>query len=440
MTRALLGTAPAGTTNAVRWEDVLAQNTATLPTNGWYLPSANTLGVATNGVHRGTISSVGEWMINASTAAVNTGSVSLSAAGSQGNWAGAYYGSSVTGKSNGMYIAAGTNASDQCFTCYNQAYGGLFQVLGNGAITAYGSLTVAGAVTLSSSISVAAPIVRSQTTGGYLSGNFNSVETVGTTAGMIYSIGPGYAGAGSGNYPLYAVNGLYGVGYTYSTCPNGSSGSATIATTTLSPANWGLYVASGGKASIFLNSDNGGGYFTGPLSSTSANFSQNVVIAAPSSGSALAINSSAYAWGNNITALDIGGGALASYNGAQEVRIDSNLYFDGTNWRYKASGLGTDFDSSGGGFTWSTAPSGSAGAVATLSPVMTLSNAGDLAIKGKWGCNGAIVQPASAGWGTPTGLIAPPANFSATAATIAQTNQAIAWIIALLKNVGIFTT
>lgn len=45
---------------------------ATIPANGWYLPSANTLSVATNTVQRGTISSTGNWVINAPTAGTST--------------------------------------------------------------------------------------------------------------------------------------------------------------------------------------------------------------------------------------------------------------------------------------------------------------------------------------------------------------------------------
>ena len=65
--RALLGVAPSIPTSEVRWQDLLAQNTSTMPTNGWYLPSANTLGVATNGVQRGLIGSTGGWQIGAPT-------------------------------------------------------------------------------------------------------------------------------------------------------------------------------------------------------------------------------------------------------------------------------------------------------------------------------------------------------------------------------------
>ena len=38
-----------------------------LPQNGWYLPSANNLGVASNGVSRGSISSAGNWTVAAPT-------------------------------------------------------------------------------------------------------------------------------------------------------------------------------------------------------------------------------------------------------------------------------------------------------------------------------------------------------------------------------------
>ncbi len=97
----------------------------TLPTNGWYLPSANTLGVATGGVSRGTISSAGNWSHVATSTSSTVGGYGLTVQAPN-----------TASASFGLLVLAGTNASDEALQVLNAAASSsLFSVQGNGAIS-----------------------------------------------------------------------------------------------------------------------------------------------------------------------------------------------------------------------------------------------------------------------------------------------------------------
>jgi len=84
---------------------------------------------------------------------------------------------------------------------------------------------------------------------GFLSGNYSSSETSGTS-GAIYSIGGSYLPGTT------TLGNMYGIGYGYA----GNGGISRIG----SPNNnWGMYVAQNGTNSIFLNADNGTVYARG---------------------------------------------------------------------------------------------------------------------------------------------------------------------------------
>jgi hypothetical protein len=89
---------------------------ATVPANGIYLPSANTLGFSTNATACGSISSAGAWNIAAANAAI-----SLTANGAANNYAASILGSSTSGQSYGLNIEAGSNTSDIALQITNQA-------------------------------------------------------------------------------------------------------------------------------------------------------------------------------------------------------------------------------------------------------------------------------------------------------------------------------
>lgn len=104
--------------------------------------------------------------------------------------------------------------------------------------------------TFSSTLTVGGAIVRNAAGVGYLNGNYPSSDSS-TTSGCIYSIGGAYVPGTT------TLGNMYGIGYGYSTVSGGTSGV---------PVNqWGLYVASAGTGRIFLDSDNGRGYFASNL-------------------------------------------------------------------------------------------------------------------------------------------------------------------------------
>jgi hypothetical protein len=93
---------------------------------------------------------------------------------------------------------------------------------------------------------------------GYLDGNYSSVEDT-TTSGAIYSIGGTYVPGATD------LGNMYGVGYGYS-----GSGAAIKNPGGVANSKWGFYVASGGVARVFLNSDDGSGHFVGDVNAGGA--------------------------------------------------------------------------------------------------------------------------------------------------------------------------
>lgn len=94
--------------------------------NGWYLPATNTLGVATNNLQRGTISSAGNWTINAPTSTSSTvGGYGLTVS-APGNGSASF----------GFLVIGGTSGSDLAVQVLNAATTlDLFSVAGNGVIS-----------------------------------------------------------------------------------------------------------------------------------------------------------------------------------------------------------------------------------------------------------------------------------------------------------------
>ncbi len=97
-----------------------------LPTNGWYLPSANNLGVSSNGVLRGSISSAGNWTVAApGTTSSSVGGYGLTVAAPN-----------AAGASFGLLVLGGTNATDLALQVLNAAGSAdLLAVSGNGAVS-----------------------------------------------------------------------------------------------------------------------------------------------------------------------------------------------------------------------------------------------------------------------------------------------------------------
>lgn len=89
------------------------------------------------------------------------------------------------------------------------------------------------------------------------------------------------------------------------------------------------------------------------------------------------------AWGSSYRAIEIPGGAIWSglASGAYtQLYLTNNAYYDGTNYIYKNTGYASNYAQNAGVHQWRTAPSGTAGAVATFSNNMTLDANGNLAV------------------------------------------------------------
>ena len=114
-----------------------------------------------------------------------------------------------------------------------------------------GGTVSATTVQASSWVSTSGPYYRNAAGTGYLNGQYSSVETV-STSGAIYSIGGSYVPGTT------TLGNMYGIGYTYSGGAAGNPGGVPSSV-------WGMYVASSGVGRIFLDSDNGRGYFAGNL-------------------------------------------------------------------------------------------------------------------------------------------------------------------------------
>jgi hypothetical protein len=92
-------------------------------------------------------------------------------------------------------------------------------------------------------VSFAGTIKRQAAGKGWLDGDYNGVESVNTT-GAIYSIG------GASYFPTStSLNTMYGIGYCYTLTNNFNIGTSSGAGNNL----WGMYVAQGGTANIFLD-------------------------------------------------------------------------------------------------------------------------------------------------------------------------------------------
>jgi hypothetical protein len=123
------------------------------------------------------------------------------------------------------------------------------------ATTATTATNQSGGTVSATSVSTSGTYARTAAGTGYLNGGYGTVETV-STSGAIYSIGSAYPPGTT------TLGTMYGIGYTYSGGAAGNPGGV--------PSGiWGMYVASAGTARIFLDSDNGRGYFAGSVTATS---------------------------------------------------------------------------------------------------------------------------------------------------------------------------
>jgi hypothetical protein len=84
------------------------------------------------------------------------------------------------------------------------------------------------------------------------------------------------------------------------------------------------------------------------------------------------------AWGAARTAFDMGTNCYIG--GVLQTNTTTNIYFDGSDWRYKANGPAALAQIYENFFSWTTVPTGTGGAVATLTERMRLDGSGNLGL------------------------------------------------------------
>ena len=89
------------------------------------------------------------------------------------------------------------------------------------------------------------------------------------------------------------------------------------------------------------------------------------------------------AWGAPLGgALQVGNASLARNSGGATLYLNSNAYYDGSNWRYINTGFSAKYtvNNNNGQHFWDTAASGTAGNAITFTQAMTLTASGNLGI------------------------------------------------------------
>ena len=95
----------------------------------------------------------------------------------------------------------------------------------------------------------------------------------------------------------------------------------------------------------------------------------------------LGVTPSAWGAGDTILQVKAGSSSGALWGRNSTLRMLSNVYYDGTNYRYIANGTATSFETNvSGGYNWNLAPSGTAGNAITFTQAMTLFASGNLCV------------------------------------------------------------
>jgi hypothetical protein len=117
-------------------------------------------------------------------------------------------------------------------------------------------------------------------------------------------------------------------------------------------------------------------WYTAPSGTAGNAISFTTAMTLSASGNlGLAVTPSAW---SGFTAFQSQYGSLAGTT--TEVDISHNAYYDGTGWKYIATGFATNHYQASGTYVWRTAPSGTAGNAITFTQAMTLDANGRLGI------------------------------------------------------------
>jgi len=230
----------------------------------------------------------------------------------------------------GGHVAVGTGGDD-----------------GSGAL-----LQVAG------SVSTGGSVIRMAAGQGYLNGNYTLGGETSTTSGAIYTIGGAYLPTSS------TLGTMYGIGYGYS----GNSG---ITATGVPSSNWGMYVASNGTSTIFLDASLGNIYANGTI------YSAGVALATANGSNASGT------WGINIT------GNAATVTSISTAQVFSAISGQSNPDWYRTSGTAGWFNS-----TYSV------GIYATQAGRVDLYNGASLYVPSTITAVGAITAPSFVGTAT----------------------------------------
>jgi len=193
---------------------------------------------------------------------------------------------------------------------------------------------------------------------GYLNGNYTLGGETSTTSGAIYTIGGAYLPTSS------TLGTMYGIGYGYS----GNSG---ITATGVPSSNWGMYVASNGTSTIFLDASLGNIYANGTI------YSAGVALATANGSNASGT------WGINIT------GNAATVTSISTAQVFSAISGQSNPDWYRTSGTAGWFNS-----TYSV------GIYATQAGRVDLYNGASLYVPSTITAVGAITAPSFVGTAT----------------------------------------
>jgi hypothetical protein len=139
--------------------------------------------------------------------------------------------------------------------------------------------------------------------------------------------------------------------------------------------NWGIGLQS--NLVQFINNSTVGDWAFG--SGTSAAFTPIFTIKGTGN---VGIGTTPSSWGSGFLGLDLGGGTAANIGGISRTRLATNLYYDGSNFKYK-NNYGAAYYFQDGvsiNHTWGTAATGTGGATATLVEHMRINSTGGVSV------------------------------------------------------------
>jgi hypothetical protein len=212
---------------------------------------------------------------------------------------------------------------------------------------------------------------------------FPAADTVAATINGSEGMRLTSTGLGIGtSSPSYKLN-VSGANYVFGLTGGGTSRLAQSVVNTGGYLDLGVESSAGGA---LFNGSSAYAACIGSANATPFQIGSNGTIRATfdTSGN-LGIGVTPSAWGGSIKALEgfstSGSWSIASGGGlGSALNIQSNAYYDGSNWIYKSTSPAANYYQSAGTHVWRIAASGTAGNAITFTQPMTLTAAGNLCI------------------------------------------------------------